>query len=204
MIRYLLICLPFFALSQQADVLLLGNTKKICFEEHVATKSDSLPQNLDSYSALFIFSNAESTLSKAELSQVKEYLEQGGNVYIGGENWPLQAEINAFTETNFNFACYGNFENKKAEASQQGRLNLEELEDLPAGQTTTAFPLQAEMEVEAWVNDQPLILSALIGKGKLILDGGYSRFYCELKTNQSNALLEQIFRFFEVELNDTD
>lgn len=204
MFRYLIFFLPLFAAAQDAGVLLIGNTKKICFEEYNAVKSDSLPPELDQYAALFIFSNAESELSKAQLEQVKNYLEQGGNVYIGGENWPLQAEINAFTEANFNFACYGNFENKKAEASQKGRLNLENLEELPAGQTTTAFPLQAEMEVEAWVNDQPLILSALIGKGKLILDGGYSRFYCELKTTQSNELLQQIVRFFESRSDDTD
>lgn len=204
MIRYLILFFPLLAFAQSADVLLLGNTKKICFEGFETIKSDSLPEHLDSYSSIFIFSNAESTLSSLELTALRDYLEQGGNVYIGGENWPLQAEINAFTEANFNFACYGNFESKKAEASQKGRLNLEELDDLPAGQTTTAFPLQAEMEVEAWVNDQPLILSALIGNGKLILDGGYSRFYCELKTAQSTALLEQILHFFAGDSDDSN
>ena len=34
------------------------------------------------------------------------------------------------------------------------------------------------LKVEVWLDDQPLIQSGEIGLGKIVIDGGYSRFYC--------------------------
>ena len=78
-------------------------------------------------------------------------------------------------------------------------MQLENLPDLPAGKTTSAFPLDYRLKVEAWVSDQALILSGNIGKGRIIIDGGYSRFYCE---NTNELSVEMLSRFITY-LNST-
>jgi len=48
--------------------------------------------------------------------------------------------------------------------------------------------LDYRLKVEAWLNDQPLILSGNYKKGRIIIDGGYSRFYCENMSKTSSEL----------------
>ena len=95
-----------------------------------------------------------------------------------------------------NQESFGNYHSDKIEfASTYGNLQLENLPDLPAGKTTSAFPLDYRLKVEAWVSDQALILSGNIGKGRIIIDGGYSRFYCENRNDLSSEMLIRFINY---------
>ena len=70
------------------------------------------------------------------------------------------------------------------------------MQSVPAGTTTVAFPLDYRLKVEAWINDEPLILSGESYKGKIIIDGGYSRFYCNIdKEGKNSFMLNQFIDF---------
>lgn len=188
--------LPFITLGQSDGFLLVGNNRKLCINEPGLDVRDTLPANYASFKGIFIFSNAQSILTSTDLQNLTLYVHNGGNLYVGGENWPLQAEVNEITEYLFNKQCYGNFSVGEVESAEEGRLELKTLDKIPSGESIIAFPLDPRLKVEAWVNDQPLIMSGILGKGKLIIDGGYSRFYCELSSSESLALFQRILAFF--------
>ncbi len=189
--------LSFSAFSQEDSVLFLGNYQKVCVPSPFVHKSDSLPDNLKDYSMVFIYSGAHSFLDSNDIERIVLYVHQGGNIYIGGENWPLQAELNEVTNFLFQKTCYGNYDGVDAESAKNGRLELSALDRIPSGKSTTSLPLDPGINVEAWTNDQPLIVSAVMGKGKLVMDGGYSRFYCEFESEDTKKVWESIVRFFE-------
>jgi hypothetical protein len=137
-------------------------------------------QNLTSFDCIFIFSTAQKSLDSITLSQLKLAVEQGTNIYIGSENWPFVAESNQVTTLFFNKSMQLMHDVRLAEVNtltQSDRVFSRTF--IPAGTTTSSFPLDYRLKVEAWTADNPLILSGKIGLGKLIIDGGYSRFYSE-------------------------
>jgi hypothetical protein len=108
----------------------------------------------------------------------------------------MQSESNQITKNLYAKESYGEFEQKDAETtSERGELRLDELANVPAGTTTVAFPLDYRLKVEAWVEDQPLILTGKIGKGKIIIDGGYSRFYCPIQSEASDQLYQRFVEY---------
>jgi hypothetical protein len=183
-------------LFSQNKILFIGNISQICFEDTNSTieLSSDLPDTLSPYSAIFLFSSAQSILNEKKLEQLLQFLNGGNGLYLGSENWPLQAESNIMTNLLFSKNAWGDFNEPNAQLSEKGIF--EELKMVPAGTTTVAFPMDYRLKVEAWVNDEPLILSGRYFKGKIIIDGGYSRFYCNIdKEGKNNFMLNQFINF---------
>jgi hypothetical protein len=117
-------------------------------------------------------------------------------LYVGAENWPLQAEANQITSYFYQKECFGNHIDSIATSETYGtNLVLEDMPSIPAGVSTVSFPLHPGLKVEAWVNDEPLILSGMIGNGRIVIDGGYSRFYEKLMTPESELVWTRILEF---------
>jgi len=164
----------------QSKILFTGNISKICLESESSEIYSSLyfPDSINNYDAIFIFSGAQTILKDSHIESLLEFLQSGKGVYLGSENWPLQAESNQLTSLLFSKQAWGNFSQENAEISI-GISLLSNFDSLPAGKTTVSFPLDYRLKVIAWVEDEPLIQIGETFGGQLILDGGYSRFYCE-------------------------
>lgn len=176
--------------------MFIGNVSQICFEKtnSAIELSSDLPDTLSSYSAIFLFSSAQSILNEKKVEQLLQFLYGGNGLYLGSENWPLQAESNVMTNLLFSKNSWGDFSEPNAQLSEKGIF--EEMKTIPSGTTTVAFPMDYRLKVEAWVNDEPLILSGEYYKGKIIIDGGYSRFYCNIeKSGNNNFMLNQFIDF---------
>ena len=183
-------------LFSQNKILFIGNISQICFEDtnSMIELSSDLPDTLSSYSAIFLFSSAQSILNEKKVEQLLQFLNGGNGLYLGSENWPLQAESNVMTNLLFSKNAWGDFNEPNAQLAEKGIFK--ESASIPAGTTTVAFPLDYRLKVEAWVNDEPLILSGEYYKGKIIIDGGYSRFYCNIeKSGNNNFMLNQFIDF---------
>lgn len=183
-------------LFSQNKILFIGNISQICYEDSNSTieLSSDLPDTLSSYSAIFLFSSAQSILNEKKVEQLLQFLNGGNGLYLGSENWPLQAESNVMTNLLFSKNSWGDFSEPNAQLSEKGIF--EEMKTIPSGTTTVAFPMDYRLKVEAWVNDEPLILSGEYYKGKIIIDGGYSRFYCNIeKSGNNNFMLNQFIDF---------
>lgn len=167
----------------QASILLIGNSEKICYQDHFTLISDTLPDDLTRFNAIYIFSNSTSLLELKDIERIITFVASGGGLYTGSENWPLQAESKQITQELYRKESYGDYNKISANtSSQNGNLQLNTMSQIPAGQSTVAFPLDYRLTVEAWIDDQPFILSGEYGKGRIIIDGGYSRFYCKHRT----------------------
>jgi len=188
-----------FSLFSQRHYLAIQKNDNVCLDSlHMFIVNNYLPDSLSNFNAIFLFSNANSLLSNQDVERIVTYLNNGGGLYAGADNWPLQAESNQMTNRLFRKESFGNFEESKAEASKNGGvLDLKALGEIPAGRSTVAFPMDYRLKVEAWVADQPLILSGNIKKGNIIIDGGYSRFYCDGWNKNSSAILKEFFQFFD-------
>lgn len=177
----------------------MGNTSSFCFQNdslYSFTYSDSLPAELTKYQAILFFSGIKSSINDTELGNVLEYLSDNNGIYIGSEEWPLQAESRKFNQQLYNKENYGLYTEENARpADLQGHPSLEKLDSIPAGRTTVAFPLDYRLKVEAWIGDQPLILSGFYGDGRIILDGGYSRYYCTVFSDCSKQMFYQFLEF---------
>ena len=183
-------------LFSQNKILFIGNISQICFEDtnSMIELSSDLPDTLSSYSAIFLFSSAQSILNEKKVEQLLQFLNGGNGLYLGSENWPLQAESNVMTNLLFSKNAWGDFNEPNAQLAEKGIFK--ESASIPAGTSTVAFPLDYRLKVEAWVNDEPLILSGEYYKGKIIIDGGYSRFYCNIeKGGNNNFMLNQFIDF---------
>ncbi len=180
-------------LFSQDKILFIGNVSHICYEDSVQTieLASDLPDTLSAYSAIFIFSSAQSILNEKKIEQLLQFLNSGNGLYLGSENWPLQAESNVMTHLLFSKTTWGDFNEPNAVLTEKGIF--EEMKSIPAGTTTVAFPLDYRLKVEAWVNDEPLILSGECYKGKIIIDGGYSRFYCTINKETNNSYMMNQF-----------
>lgn len=178
------------ALLSQEEVLFVGNTAHICIDSLLLSVSTSkeLPEDLNPYGVIFIFSNARSVLSGDDQIRLLDFLKKGNGLYLGSENWPLQAESNQLTEALYTKRSWGNFDGGSATSDSTGLLK--DIDTFPAGNTTVAFPLDYRLKVEAWVNDEPLILSGQVYEGRLIIDGGYSRFYCSALKEENKRIMK--------------
>lgn len=195
-IRFLFILFPFLTFAQN-QVLVVGNFSSICMEDSTVSKSMVLPDSLDSYKVICFFSNSTSSLTDAEVSRVEGFVRSGGGLYLGAENWPLQAESNQLTKKIYLKESFGEYDLPDAQIEKgSGNLGLE-METIPAGRSTVAFPMDYRLRVEAWVADQPLILSGKLDAGKIIIDGGYSRFYCDQRSDITDLLWKAIIAFLK-------
>ncbi len=179
------------------QVLLVGNYDSVCMNDSNFRKVSKLPDSLDSFKIICFFSNSTSSLNEVEASRVEAFVRSGGGLYLGAENWPLQAESNQLTQKLYLKESFGEYNSPVAEIEQEsGNLDLE-MDTIPAGKSTVAFPMDYRLRVEAWVADQPLILSGNVDEGKVIIDGGYSRFYCDQRTEVTDSLWEAIIRYLK-------
>lgn len=180
----------------QQNILFTGNISKFCLKSDSVTIHTSVdfPDSLFRYDAIFIFSGAQSTLSEEHVERLLEFLKSGKGLYLGSENWPLQAESNQLTNLLFSKQVWGNFSQEKAEIAEETGL-LSDIDSLAAGTTTVSFPLDYRLKVIAWVEDEPLILAGETFGGQLILDGGYSRFYCENMHAENRDVLLQFIAY---------
>ncbi|MFK7787641.1 MAG: hypothetical protein AB8B56_21140 [Crocinitomicaceae bacterium] len=166
-------------------------------EDTNARMMSSLPETLDSFKVICLFSNSTSSLNEADAIRIEEFVRSGGGLYLGAENWPLQAESNQLTQKLYLKESFGEYHLPVAEIEQEsGNLDLE-MDTIPAGKSTVAFPMDYRLKVEAWVADQPLILSGKIDEGKVIIDGGYSRFYCDQRSDITDSLWAAIIAFLK-------
>lgn len=191
-----LVLFPISSLFSQNKVLFTGNVSNLCYTSEITNVvvSNQLPDTLNPYNAIFIFSSAQTILTEAALERLIAFLAQGKGIYIGSENWPLQAESNQITDLLFSKQVWGNFSETRAEVAK-GSVIFEENDSFPAGCTTVSFPLDYRLQVLAWVNDEPLIQSGDILGGRIILDGGYSRFYCPVYEAENEQILNQLIGY---------
>ena len=192
---FILMLTPCLLWAQQTvQISALGNYKNIYFgQENDVRKLDSLPEKLEDLDIIMIFSGSTSQLSSSDVERLVQFMNEGGGLYLGAENWPLQAECNQLTNRLFNKEIYGEYEQSEAVVSlEEGNIQLIKENRIPAGATTVAFPMDHRLKVEAWVEDQPLILSGQVGHGHVIIDGGYSRFYSD-RSSKSTMQLMQLF-----------
>lgn len=196
MVKFILILLLFSTTAfGQKKILFIGNTSNVCYNlgGMEITTRNSLPDSLTNVDALFIFSSSQSILTEKNIEQVLFFLKSGKGVYLGSENWPLQAESNQITSLLLSKQTWGNFKEENANSASQGILNGKET--IQAGTTTVAFPLDYRLKVEAWINDEPLISTGFFLGGKIIIDGGYSRFYCSEIDIEGREILSQFIQF---------
>ena len=182
-ILFLLLLIVEFG-TAQTRVLLVGNAKKICTDSNDSAHyiiQDSLPDQLEGFHAILLFSNARSILNSADQKKIMSYLESGKGLYIGCENWPLQSEANQLTTLLFGKEFWGNSSADTAQIDEQGASLFHNKKTISAGNSSVQFPLDYRLKTEAWIEDEPLIMSSKSFGGGLILDGGYSRFYCDEK-----------------------
>lgn len=199
--HFLFILLFFLSLSAQGQIkiLFLGNHEKICFTKDSIeiTKSKKLPESILEFNAILIFSNAESCFTQNDIVRLENYLNEGGGIYCGADNWPLQAESQQITMALYAKECWGNFHEDTTTVKLEKTSNqlFTASDSFPAGKTTVAFPMDYRLRVEVWLEDQPLILTGDYGKGKIVIDCGYSRFYCDTMDNTRNGILESIIDY---------
>ena len=196
-IRFIFVLLSFCSFAQEDSerLLVIGNYSMVCLQDSSVLKSGVLPDSLEQFDVICFFSNATSTLNDAEVARVESFVRAGGGLYLGAENWPLQAESNQLTKRIYLKESFGEFNADVAQVDQElGNLELA-METVPAGKSTVAFPMDYRLKVEAWVDDQPLILSGKLDEGKVIIDGGYSRYYCDQRTLVTDDLWKAIIAF---------
>lgn len=181
----------------QTKILLLGNSKNICPQKSDTIQYfsvDSLPQQLNDYHALLIFSTARSNLTEVDQQKIIAYLESGKGVYLGCENWPLEAEANQLSIKLLGKGFWGNNEVDSTTLDDRDDAIFAKQESFTAGNSTVQYPLDIRLKVEVWSVDEPLIMSTRVFGGQLILDGGYSRFYCSEK-GRSNMTWQLIVSY---------
>lgn len=188
-----------------AQVGMIGNINKMCeFTDSSIIKLDTFPMNLEEFEAIMIFSNSTSSIREDQLDQLITFLKKGGGLYIGADNSPLHAEANQVMRKLYNKESYGSFNVSLAEVSEcSGYLKLKDIDSVPAGRTTVAFPMDYRLSVDLWVMDAPLLLSGSYDSGRIVVDGGYSRFYCEQNNDRSDQVWLKIITFLLKEENES-
>lgn len=179
--------------------LVLGNIEALCLPDSQLVTMPSLPDSLSKYHTIFLFSNANSLLQNTDIKRIQQFLEEGGGLYNGADNWPLQAEANQITKEFYQKESFGYYNVSIAQSSAMGNLKLSDLDTIPAGTSTAAFPMDYRLKVDAWIQDQPLILSGDFGDGRIVIDTGYSRFYCNQRNSHSDALFQKVYAFLRNE-----
>lgn len=182
-------------LSAQKHIYFCGNITSICCVNDSVnlTFKNTFPDSLSAFDALFIFSSAQSILTDSNIQEIISFLEAGKGVYIGSENWPLQAESMQLTNLFYSKETWGNF--TSTEATTNSKSFIADDKKIDPGNSTVAFPMDYRLKVEAWVDDEPLILSGKWLNGRILIDGGYSRFYCNNNVPLNNELLKTFIDF---------
>ena len=195
--RWVLLFLVFnnWSLGQN-NILVIGNYQNIRLSDTLSISYEkNLPDSISQYQSIFLFSTANSSFSSIDLDRIIEYVEYGGGLYCGADNFPLQAEANQLTERIYNKKMFGENSSSLAKAAEFGNLNLDAKTPISAGETTSSFPLDHRLAVEAWQDDQALISSGYIGLGRIVIDGGYSRFYKSNSHKSATSILEEILYY---------
>lgn len=182
--------------SQVNDtVLVYGNHHSICYLPKIKTL-DSIAEikNFELHT-LYIFSTINS-LKESDIKLIKKHLENGGNIYIGLDNWPQQKEGIEILDSLFQIHFFD--EGKKGVLKKgNGELNGPDTINSFV-QTNGYFSIKANFKIEYWSNDCPVIMSTTIDKGKLIIDAGYVRFFCENISEEDAVLLKEIIRYLSL------
>ncbi|MFN5416954.1 MAG: hypothetical protein ACK5B9_07870 [Flavobacteriia bacterium] len=187
-------CFIFFNLHSQS-VLVLGKPIELQPSEksiQFSYKDNLQDVNLTNYQIVFVFSTGNNFLQKSDEDSLIAYVRKGGNLYLGAENTPFLEESNQILKSIYNFEAYGDFIADTMKIDSNSNFDLSQ-EKILSGRSTVSFPIDYRLKVEAWSNDNPIILSGKIDQGKIIIDGGYSRFY---EAENSKKLLDEILNYF--------
>ena len=194
MIRILLFVLVSSTICFSQKTLFLGNNTAIC-KDFIDEKVDTVQLNpLEDYDLIYIFSGARSVLTTNFLQELDTFLTRGKGIYIGSENWPMQSEARILTQHLFQKEFWENQSN----LSSSGEVSDHKViasENIDPGRSVATFPMDVRLKVEVWLGDEPLILSSEYLGGRIILDGGYSRFYCPLNNDENKVLWDEITAF---------
>ena len=194
--RYFAILLFSFQLYAQEIPLYYGNPVLRDTFKTTFRCADKLPDSLQQYPYILIFSTSKSALSRSDIGALLGYVNDGGGLYVGADNFPMNAEFNQISAVLMNKVSWGDFRSTNAYVDQKSFLRELEQDSLSAGRTISAVPLDASLTVHMWVDDQPLVTSIKIGKGIILFDGGYSRFY-DYSNPQISAMWEKIVFFLK-------
>lgn len=180
MIRILVFIFIVFATSitySQIVVGMIGNTKPLCLPEmdSIEFKVIQSIDSIDSNDVVMVFSTAYSNITKSERERIIEYMENGGTLFIGCENWPLQSEGNLLTSSILNKEFWGD--------TKESNMSLSEDQN---GVSVVHFPMDSRLSVVSWKGDEPVLLISDHFGGRLILDGGYSKYYCNNSQREDN------------------
>lgn len=181
----------------QTSLLFIGNTEPLCVvsDSTITVEiAQSLPQMIEYFDAIFIFSGAVSSLNSKEVDALILYVKNGKGLYCGAENEPLQQEFHQISTFLFSKSVWGNFTNQTAMVAEKSFIASANGDSISTGETPVAVPLDARVKVEVWVDDEPLMTSFELEKGKIVFDGGYSRFYCP-QMMENKAVFESIVRY---------
>lgn len=180
-------------LYAQKEILVIGNYDEICFDTNLNIEfGKDLDQLLD-FDVALIFSGTSSAVQSQNISKIVEFISNGGSLYLGCDNWPFQAESNMILENLFSFHSWGNFNAAIAEVNQSSELT--NLKEIPPGNSVAVFPLNPNFKVDVWLNDKPLIMSGNFEKGILVIDGGYSRFFCSNMNEDSTTVFSDLIKY---------
>ncbi len=180
-------------LFAQKDILVIGNSDEICFD---SSYNVNIANNLDdllSYDIALIFSGVSSRIKKEDFSNIIEFVSRGGGLYLGCENWPFQAETNQILDHFFSFQSWGNFQSSYAKVSDDSEIT--ELKEIPTGNSVTVFPMNSNFKVDVWLDDNPIVMSGDFNNGRIVVDGGYSRFYCSEINETSKMFFLNLMKY---------
>lgn len=159
--------------------------------------AQTLPTNLEEFDAIFIFSGAVSSLNSEELDALILFVKNGKGLYCGAENEPLQQEFHQISNFLFSKSVWGTFTNQTAMVAEKSFIASANGDAISTGETPVAVPLDIRVKVEVWVDDEPLMTSYELEQGKIVFDGGYSRFYCD-QMEENKGVFESIVSYLTV------
>lgn len=183
-----LLVFPTQSLSQTIDsVYFIGCTENI--DSHFVTKSTTKSiQSIswDSVRSIYLFSSSHSELDSTDLKEIGLFIYEGGNLYLGFDNVPFQAEGNQILAYLFQQQTRLEIYNNTAKINFfEDKKNVFQSDTFSSGFSVSTFPMDYRWKVLAWCEDQPILVEASLGKGKIILDGGYARFQVFNAENQA-------------------
>lgn len=177
----------------QTDSLEFTMTQNGFATNSIAWDNITDTQSLQSYSQLWIFSSGNNQISVPFKDSILSFLAAGKGVYLGAENEPFWEEANSITESVWNTSFYGNFAGERVSVSRNETEVKTESIDFYQGNTVSVFPMHPSFQVISWVEDEPLLLMTREENQKVIVDGGYSRFF----VGREEGLIELILEYLE-------
>ena len=166
-------------LFAQKNILVIGNSDGICFDSSYNVNVDSDLDDLLSYDIALIFSGASSCLKNEDFTNIIEFISRGGGLYLGCEN--------------FSFQSWGNFQSSYAKVSDDSEIT--ELKEIPTGNSVAVFPMNSNFKVDVWLDDNPMVMSGNFSSGRIVVDGGYSRFYCSEINETSKMFFLNLIKY---------